>query len=84
MSTPEHLAVAETDRAVTALRRNGVPVAGLVANRVRSNEGEAPYLGQLESMARPSTLLRLDEQPGQLRGVDRLRTVADALTGLAP
>ena len=84
VSTPEHLPVAETERAATALRRNGVPVAGLVANRVRSSDGEAQYLRHLEAIARPSALLQLAEQPGPLRGVDRLRAVADVIAGIAP
>jgi len=75
----EHLAVAETERAATILRRHGIPIAAGVSNRLRGGTEEARYNDRLRQAMDPQAVFMLEEQPFELRGVEVLGRVVDLL-----
>jgi arsenite-transporting ATPase len=92
---PERLPILETRRAVDALDRYGIPVTGLVVNRVlpveadgqflaRRREREAEYLAMIEAelggLRRWTVPLREDD----VVGVEALRAVGTALVAGSP
>lgn len=88
--TPERLPVEETARALAALRRARVPVAGLVVNRVLPDSADGAFLaarrrleaGQLQDIAARFPGLPAIRLPLLAEGVDRrhgLPQIAEAL-----
>jgi arsenite-transporting ATPase len=84
VATPEHLAVAETERAVETLRRYAVPIAALVTNRVRGGGGEAAYRDRLRVTAGDMPRIELEEQRVEVRGVGPLLQLAAQLADGTP
>lgn len=90
--TPEWLPTAETGRAVETLRRHGIPVGGLVVNRVVGAGDEGPFAAQRRA-EQAVVLESIDQQfaqwprahipdfQGDLRGADALARVGEVLCG---
>ncbi len=88
--TPERLPILESARALAALRDHEVPVAGLVVNRVlpeeaggsfleRRREQEARHLEEIEGEFRGVPRIRVPLLPGDVEGLEAVRTIADHL-----
>jgi arsenite/tail-anchored protein-transporting ATPase len=84
--TPERLPLLETQRAVETLRRYGIPVTGLVVNRVlpddadgeflaRRRAREAGFLAQVEEAFADLPRVRVLLYPQDITGVDALRGI---------
>jgi arsenite-transporting ATPase len=84
--TPERLPVLETQRAVDTLSRHGIPIAGIIANRVRSSVpgGGAPHqralVDELTAAFAGHPLYRAPEVEEELQGVGPLRRLAGMVT----
>jgi arsenite/tail-anchored protein-transporting ATPase len=87
---PERLPLAETRRAVAALRRFGIPVGGVVVNRVlppaadgaflaARRERERELLAEIDSAFAGEYLVRVPELASGISGVEALSRVADHL-----
>ena len=87
----ERLPIVETDRALNLLSRHGVPIGGLIVNRVlpeaaadhpflrARKEQEARYLAEIDDRFAAYLRLRLPLLPHDVVGQEGLRQVADAL-----
>lgn len=85
--TPERLPILETERAVAALDRYGIPVGAIIANRVLPERAEGPYLEQrrarereylarIEAAFAAHTVLHVPLWPHDPVGPDALRDLA--------
>jgi arsenite-transporting ATPase len=88
---PERLPILETDRAVAVLRRHGVPVGGLIVNRLLPEEAgdhpflvarrsqEAAHLAAIDTTFADLPRIRLPLLAGDVTGREDLERVAAAL-----
>lgn len=92
---PEKLPILESQKALEVLTAHGVPVAGLVVNRVlpegslgefleQRREQERSYLKQIDRLFRGITRLEIPLLPRDVVGVAGLRVVAGHLLGGTP
>lgn len=96
VTIPEEMAVAGTERLLSALKRLRIPVRNLVINHVRMNqdglcpscqERRAEEAGLVERIEREFAdfyLLKVPQLPHEVRGLERLRQFARFLTGVPP
>lgn len=87
---PEKLPILETEKAVRVLEENGVPVAGLVVNRVlpehslgdfleKRRAQEAEYLARIDRTFRAIPRVRIPLLPTDVQGPEALREVGKHL-----
>ena len=87
---PERLPILETDRAVRALAKHGIPVGGIFVNRVlpteatgefleRRREREAAYLAEITDTFATHPTQRLPLMESDVVGVGALRRMAEEL-----
>jgi arsenite/tail-anchored protein-transporting ATPase len=90
--TPERLPILESRKALEVLERHGVPVAGLVVNRVlpagamgefmeRRRDQEAQYLERIDREFAALPRVRIPLQAGDVERTRGLREVARVLAG---
>ena len=88
--TPEKLPILETSRAVTALRQEKLPIAGLVINRnlpdhadgeffAKRRAQEAQYRNEIEHEFQDLQRVYLPLFPTDLHGLDALKDIAEKL-----
>ncbi len=88
--TPERLPILETKKAVAALRKAAIPVAGLLVNRVlpdeadgtflaRRRERQASYLAEIDETFAGLPRLRVPLLATDVQGIPALRSVIAAL-----
>ncbi len=90
---PEHLPVAETERAVRTLSRYRIPIAAILVNQVSEakengvgvglREREAKYLERIRTSFRDYPVGLIPVIDGDLHGMDGLRRLIAALPGWA-
>ena len=89
---PEKLPILESEKALGALRRNKVPVAGVIVNRVLPDEPlgdflesrrgqEAEYLARVDRSFRDLPRVRVPLLSKDVQGLEGLREVGAHLTG---
>lgn len=87
VTIPEAMSVEETERYYSSLRREGLPVAGLIVNRIERARAGCQYCraraagqaGWLKRIRRDFKNLRLYQSPlqaGEVRGLPKLRNFA--------
>jgi arsenite-transporting ATPase len=91
---PERLPIEETRKAVTVLDRHGIPVGGVLVNRVlpasadgefveRRRARERPYLEEIDRLFPDHPVLRIPLLETDVHGLDDLRRVMAAIPGAA-
>jgi arsenite-transporting ATPase len=92
---PERLPILESTKAIAALEKFGVPLAGMVVNRVlpdgpigdfleERREQEKEYLREIDERFSAVPRIRVPLFPRDVGGLDRLREVGAYLSGDAP
>lgn len=87
---PERLPILESRKAVESLDAAGVPILGIVVNRVlpeeslggfleQRREQEAAYLEQIDDLFRKLPRVRLPLQARDIHGIDALRSIGAGL-----
>lgn len=96
VTIPEEMAVAGTERLLSALKRLRVPVRNLIVNHVRMNQDglcpscqqrRAEQAGLVEKIEREFAylyVLKIPQLPREVRGLEQLRQFARFLTGVPP
>ena len=94
VTIPEAMAVRETERYLTLLSEQGVPVRDLIVNRVEQEHGacaycrarvrsQRPWLKEIASTFRDVKFHYIPLQPKEVRGVDDLKRIGKLIWGEA-
>ena len=91
VTIPEELSIAETERLLTILGEEGVPVRNVIVNHVQDEgkcvfcsnrkRGQEGYLGELEEEFSSYNLVKLPLFPNEVRGEKRLLQLGEFLSG---
>jgi arsenite-transporting ATPase len=86
VATPERLPLLETERGVTALGRHGIPIGGVVVNRVRGGgedgRRDREYAARFRRLFDGYLVHVVPELPGEVHGMDGVEAVVRAVPWL--
>lgn len=91
VTIPTEMAIAETERLILALRKEGISVRNIVVNRVEGEDecafcssrgmGQKEHLAEIKKRLRPYDLIRVPVLANEVRGNERLLNFARILSG---
>jgi len=91
VTIPEELSIAETERLLTTLREEGIPVRNIIVNRVQNEKkcafcstrgkGQESYLREIDERFSSYNLVKLPVFSNEVRGKERLLNFGEFLSG---
>lgn len=91
VTIPEELSIAETERLLTTLRKEGIPVRNIIVNRVQNEKkcafcstrgkGQESYLREIDERFSSYNLVKLPVFSNEVRGKERLLNFGEFLSG---
>ena len=91
VTIPTEMAIAETERLLQALRKEGISARNVIVNRVEGadecafcssrGKGQEKHLAEIKKRLRPYNLIRVPVLPNEVRGKERLLSFASILGG---